>query len=237
MIFFITGLSTFANVTGKSCKSWSVLHLPQCITQECLVGKFAEAGRGRQSDENWARICVEMLSPIWRNEGRQPHGWAQETDNDEVKGEIIQNSLIAFADFMASNPPYSTTELHCQDSRRWVQAILGTSERDDQGSNVTLAGMKYTWRAMVLYTKRVFGCQKEEGGNHDNWEFNDPSSRALPIRATDSDLHQCKWMWKELQGIDLESISFCIISVGESHCYRERSKHALQCLRLLVAAK
>jgi hypothetical protein len=47
MIFFITGLSTFANVTGKSCKSWSVLHLPQCVTQECLVGKFAKDGRAK----------------------------------------------------------------------------------------------------------------------------------------------------------------------------------------------
>jgi hypothetical protein len=28
----------------------------------------------------------------------------EETDDDEVKGEIIQNSLIAFADYMASNP-------------------------------------------------------------------------------------------------------------------------------------
>jgi hypothetical protein len=34
---FATELSTFANMTGKSCKSWSVLHLPQCVTQECLV--------------------------------------------------------------------------------------------------------------------------------------------------------------------------------------------------------
>jgi hypothetical protein len=25
-----------------------------------------------------------------------------------------------------------------------------------------------------------------------NWEFKDPSSRALPIRATDSDLRQCE---------------------------------------------
>jgi hypothetical protein len=28
----------------------------------------------------------------------------KEMDNHEVKGEIIQNSLIAFADYMASNP-------------------------------------------------------------------------------------------------------------------------------------
>jgi hypothetical protein len=34
---FVTELSTFTNVTGESCKSWSALHLPQRVTQECLA--------------------------------------------------------------------------------------------------------------------------------------------------------------------------------------------------------
>jgi hypothetical protein len=37
-------------------------------------------------------------------------------------------------------------------------------------------------------------------------------------------------MWKELQGIDLVSISFSIISVGESYCYHEQSKLAVMAL-------
>ncbi len=67
--------------------------------------------------------------------------------------------------------------------------------------------------------RESLGASKKRELITGNWEFKDPSSQALPIRATNSDLCQCKWMWKELQGINLESISFSIISVGESHCY------------------
>lgn len=87
--------------------------------------------------------------------------------------------------------------------------------------------------------RESFGTGKKKDLITGNWEFKDPSSRALPIRATESDLRQCKRMWKELQGVDLESISFSIIALGESNCYRERSKLVVMALvtELLVEVK
>jgi len=63
-----------------------------------------------------------------------------------------------------------------------------------------------------------------------NWEFKDPSSRGLPIRATESDLRQSERMWKELQGVDLESICKSVIANRKSNCYRERAKLVLTAL-------
>ena len=59
-----------------------------------------------------------------------------------------------------------------------------------------------------------------------NWEFKERPKQSgfTHSRNRKSDLRQCERMWKALQGVDLESISFSIIAVGESHCYRERSK-------------
>jgi hypothetical protein len=63
-----------------------------------------------------------------------------------------------------------------------------------------------------------------------NWEFKDPSSRALAIRSTESDLHQSEQMWAELQGVNLESICKSIIEGNASNCYRECSKLVLTAL-------
>jgi hypothetical protein len=104
---------------------------------------------------------LKLAEPAKRRElGKNPAAWRcfrrfeetrdddlmaelEEMEDGEVKGEIIQNSLIAFADYMASNPIPQHNSTGKQNSwQRRVQAILGTSERDDQGSNVTLAGME-----------------------------------------------------------------------------------------------
>ena len=50
----------------------------------------------------------------------------QEMDDDEVKGELIQNSLIAFADLMASNP------IPQQNSTGRFLAMMGASNTWDK---------------------------------------------------------------------------------------------------------
>jgi hypothetical protein len=154
----------------------------------------------------------------------------EETDNDEVKGGIIQNSLIAFADYMASNPipqQNSTGKILGKDGCKQYLGQVKEMIKDQTSHLQVWNRHEELWYSTL---RESLGAGKKRELITGNWEFKDPSSQALPIRATDSDLRQCKRMWKELQGIDLESISFSIISVGESHCYCERSKLAVRAL-------
>jgi hypothetical protein len=57
---------------------------------EAVDGKFAKAGR--------AKVTRTGRESAWRC-FRRFEDELEETDDDEVKGEIIQNSLIAFADY------------------------------------------------------------------------------------------------------------------------------------------
>jgi hypothetical protein len=151
-------------------------------------------------------------------------------NDDEVKGEIIQNSLIAFADYMASKPiPQQNStgkilgKVSCKQYLGQVKEMI-----KDQMSHLQVWNRyEELWYSTL---RESLGAGKKRELIMGNWEFKDPSSRALPIRATDSDLRQCKRMWKELQGINLVSISFSIISVGESYCYCEQSKLAVMAL-------
>jgi hypothetical protein len=147
----------------------------------------------------------------------------KETDDDEVKDEIIQNSLIAFADYMASNPipqQNSTGKILGKDG---CKQYLGQVKEmiKDQPSHLQVWNRHEELWYFTL--RESLGARNKRELIMGNWEFKDPSSRALPIHATDSDLRHCERMQKELQGINLESISFSIISVGESHCYCEQS--------------
>ena len=70
---------------------------------EAVDGKFAKAGR--------AKATRTGRESVWRcfrrfEETRDDDLMAEleEMDDNQVKGEIIQNSLITFADYMASNP-------------------------------------------------------------------------------------------------------------------------------------
>jgi hypothetical protein len=70
---------------------------------EAVGGKFAEGGRAKATrtgrESAWRCFCQFEET---RDDNLMVE--LEETDDDEVKGEIIQNSLIAFADHMASNP-------------------------------------------------------------------------------------------------------------------------------------
>jgi hypothetical protein len=148
----------------------------------------------------------------------------EEADDEEVKGEIIQNSLIAFVDYMASNPilqQNGTGKVLGDDGCKQYLGQVKETIKDQTSQLPVWNKHEELWYSRL---RESLGAGKKRDLITGNWEFKDPTSRALPIRATESALRQCERMWKEVQGVDLESISFSIIATGESHCYRERSK-------------
>jgi hypothetical protein len=158
---------------------------------EAVDGKFAKAGRAKamRTGRESAWRCFHRFEETRDNDLMAK---LKKTDDDEVKDEIIQNSLIAFADYMASNPipqQISTGKILGKDG---CKQYLGQVKEmiKDQTSHLQVWNRHEELRCFTLRESLGAGNKRELITG--NWEFKDPSSRALPIRATDSDLRQCE---------------------------------------------
>lgn len=196
---------------------------------DAVDGKFTSSGRskktkkGRESAWNCFRRYEQERDDIIMEE-------LEETEDDEVKGEVIQNSLIGFVDFIINNPipqQNNTGKVLGDDGcKQYLSSVK--EEIKDTTSNLPV------WKNHedVWYTalRDSLGAGKKRDLITGNWEFKDPNSRALAICSTESDLRQSERMWAELQGVDLESICKSIIEGNASNCYREHSKLVLTAL-------
>jgi hypothetical protein len=154
---------------------------------KAVDGKFAKAGRAKATKTGGRCFC--------RFEERRDNNLLaelKEMDDDDVKGEIIQNSLIAFADYMASNPipqQNSTGKFLGKDG---CKQYLGQVREMIKNQTSHLQVWNRNEELWYSTLRESLGARKKRELTTGNWEFKDPSSRALPIHATDSDLRQCK---------------------------------------------
>jgi hypothetical protein len=196
---------------------------------DALDGKIASVGRakktkaGRQSAWNCFR----------RHEQERDDNIMEElcdVDDDEVKGELIQNALIGFAEYMIDNPvpqQNSTGKVLGDDGCKQYLSSVKEEIKDQTSSLPIWINHEEVWYTEL---RNRVGTGKKRDLITGAWEFKDPNSRALPIRCAASDLRQSERVWAELEGVDLESICKSMIAGDVTDCYRERAKLVLTAL-------
>lgn len=153
-----------------------------------------------------------------------------EMEDDDAKGELIVSRLVGFCEHMINTPILQQNNTGKVLSEDGCKQYLGSVKEEIKEQTSSLPIWRNHEDEWYSELRNRLGTGKKRGILSGDWDFKDPSSRALPIRAAKSDLRQSERMWAELQGVDLESICKSIIKEDGPNCYRERAKLTLTAL-------
>ena len=154
----------------------------------------------------------------------------KEIEDDGAKGELVISRLVGYCEYMIDTPILQQNTTGKLLSEEGCKQYLGSVKEEIKEATSSLPIWKNHEDEWYSELQNRLGTGKKRGILTGDWDFRDPSSRALPIHAALSDLRQTERMWAELKGVDLESICKSIIARDEQFCYRERAKLVLTAL-------
>jgi len=186
-----------------------------------LSGKIASVGQAKKTKDcrSSAWKCFDRYQEDREEDILEE---LDELDDTDAKGDLIVCRLVAFANYMIDTPikqQNNTGKLLGDDGCK--QYLSGVKEEIKKVTPTLPIWIDPEWYSDL---RKRLGEGKSRGIMTGDYEFRDPSARALPIRCGSSDLRQTERMWEVLQGVDLESICKSIIAGGTSNAYRERAK-------------
>jgi hypothetical protein len=155
---------------------------PKKRKSDAIDGKIASVGQakkttaGQQSAWDCFRRHQQERDVNIREE-------LHDVEDDEVKGELIQNALIGFAEYMIDTPipqQNSTGKVLSDNGCKQYLSSVKEEIKDQTSSWPIWINHEEVWYTAL---RNRVGTAKKQDLITGTWEFKDPSSRALPIRC------------------------------------------------------